>query len=258
LAPPPDDSLELAVARLRADPQRTAILLDFDGTLAPIVEDPALAAPLAGVGDALLALARRYAVVTVISGRPVDHLRRHLPDELHLVGLYGLEQWRDGELVPHPEVAGWRPVVAEVVAEARRDLADGVGVEDKGLSLTLHVRPRPDQAEVVRRWATEAAARTGLEVRSARMSMELHPPVAVDKGSVTAAHVEGLAAASFIGDDVGDVPAFVALATFAARSGGTAVRAVVRSDELAPELLALADVLLAGPAAVLDLLHRLA
>ena len=254
--PAGDDAPEAAVATLRAQPARTALLLDFDGTLAPIVEDPAAAVPLPGVGAALVALSHCYAVVGVISGRPVAYLRQHLPDGLHLVGLYGLERVRDGRLELHPDVAGWRPVVAEAVATARRELPAGVGIEDKGLSLTLHVRPRPDAAELVKRWAADAAARTGLLVRSARMSAELHPPVAADKGSVTAELIEGLEVACFIGDDVGDLPAFAALAAFAA-AGGTAVRAAVRSDELAPEVLAVADLLLDGPPAVLELLRAL-
>lgn len=256
MARAPDDPLAAAVALLRRDPDRTALLLDFDGTLAPIVEDPATAAPLPGTAEVLTALRDRYGVVAVISGRPVDHLQRHLPRSLLLVGLYGLERLRDGQLEVDPEVAAWRGVVAQVVAAARRELPEGVGVEDKGLSLTLHVRPRPDLAEEVGRWATDAAARTGLHVRGARMSAELHPPVAIDKGSVAAGFLAGRAAACFVGDDVGDLPAFAALDEFAS-AGGAAVRAVVTSPEVAPELLARADVVLDGPPDVLSFLRSL-
>jgi trehalose 6-phosphate phosphatase len=245
------------LAILRRDPARTAILLDFDGTLAPIVEDPAAAVPLPGILEALVTLQEQFTVVAVISGRPVAHLQEHLPDLRTLIGLYGLEQVRDGRVELHPDVAPWRPVIQDVVASAREELPEGVGVEDKGLSLTLHVRPRPDQAALVEQWAAAAAARTGLHVRRARMSAELHPPVAADKGTVTTTLLRGLAAAVFVGDDVGDLSAFTALDAFAA-GGGLAVRAVVTSPEVAPELLAAADLLLDGPPAVLDLLRALA
>lgn len=256
MAPAPDVALAAALHALREAPARTALLLDFDGTMAPIVDDPEAALPLPGIVDALDALRVGFGVVAVISGRPVRYLQRHLPGDLVMVGLYGLERVVDGQLELHPDVAGWQPVVADVIEAARRELPDGVGVEDKGLSLTLHVRPRPEHAAAVFEWAQAAAARSGLHVRRARMSAELHPPVAADKGTVTADLVAGLAAACFIGDDVGDLPAFRALDTFAA-SGGTAVRAVVGSNEAPPELLAVADILLDGPPAVLELLSAL-
>ncbi|MGH9274105.1 MAG: trehalose-phosphatase [Acidimicrobiales bacterium] len=251
-----DDAVAAALHALRQDPARSAILVDFDGTLAPIVEDPEAAVPLPGIVDALDALRSRFGVVAVVSGRPVSYLQRHLSGDLVLVGLYGLERVRDRRLELHPEVAGWRSVVAEVVEAARRELPDGVGVEDKGLSLTLHVRPRPDLAEIAQQWATAAAVRSGLHVRRARMSAELHPPVAADKGTVTAELIAGLAAACFVGDDVGDLPAFAALDAFAAE-GRVAVRVVVTSNEATPELLASADALLDGPPAVLEFLTAL-
>ncbi len=250
------DDVEELVAVLRAAPHRTALLLDFDGTLAPVVNDPSRAVPLPGVADALIGLSAGFGVVAVISGRPITHLRAHLPPEPTLVGLYGLEQVRAGEVITHPEAAQWGRVIDDVAAAAEAELPSGVGVEHKGLSLTLHVREHPDLASVVAAWADAAAQRTGLLVRSARMSTELHPPVAVDKGTAVASLLRDVEVACFIGDDVGDLPAFDALDAFAAR-GGTAIRLVVQSAELDEGMRARADALLAGPPAVLDLLLAL-
>src|SRR5205807_10586135 len=58
------------LAPFLAHPERAGVLCDFDGTLSPIVPDPATARPVAGALDALGALADRYAVVAVVSGRP--------------------------------------------------------------------------------------------------------------------------------------------------------------------------------------------
>lgn len=244
------------VAALRADPTRTAVLLDFDGTLAPIVEDPAAATPLLGTPEVLRSLSGAFGLVAVVSGRPVSYLQAHLPLGPELIGLYGLERASGDQVETHPEAAPWRRVIDDVAAAASAELPEGVGVEHKGLSLTLHMRPRPELAPLVDAWAAAAAARSGLHVRRARMSAELHPPVDADKGTVVDGLLAGRSTACFVGDDVGDLPAFDALDRFTA-AGGVAFRVVVESAETDPALLARADAVVAGPVAVLALLSAL-
>src|SRR5438445_5556067 len=107
------------LAPLRDRPEQTGIFSDFDGTLAPIVDDPAAARPLPGVADTLVRLARTFGRAGVISGRPVDFLRGVLVDDgLQLYGLYGLERTTGGAVVVEPEVEAWRPVVADVAQRA--------------------------------------------------------------------------------------------------------------------------------------------
>ncbi len=240
----------------RARPRDAAVLLDYDGTLSPIVLDPAKARPLGGAADALVALHQRCGQLAVVSGRPVEFLAQHLPDELTIYGLYGLEQRREGHLIEHPEATGWRDRIAEVVAAAHRDVPDGVEVESKGLSLTLHFRRHPELAEAAGEWATTMARDAGLEVRPAKKSLELHPPVAVDKGTVVESVVGGLAQACYLGDDEGDLAAFDGLDRVAERGCKTLALAVT-ADESSPELLARADATVAGPAGVLAFLRSL-
>jgi len=246
------------VASLRADPARTALLLDFDGTLAPIVEDPASSRPLPEIPAALDRLADRFALVAVVSGRPAAFLQAHLGSGPTLVGLYGLEQVRGGVVVENPAAGSWRAVVDEAAVAAAAELPAEVGIEHKGLSLTLHVRTCPEHAVAVEAWAVEGAARWGLRHGTAKRSAELHPPVELDKGTVVDALLEqaGVDVACFIGDDVGDLPAFDAIDRFV-DDGGEGHKVVVASEEAAPELLATADVVLAGPQEVLDLLRSL-
>src|ERR1051326_2744916 len=71
------------VETLRAAPQRTAVLTDVDGTLAPIVERPEQAAVPARARELLEALGERYALVGCISGRRAVEARR-------LVGIEGI------------------------------------------------------------------------------------------------------------------------------------------------------------------------
>jgi trehalose 6-phosphate phosphatase len=245
-----------ALALLRRDPSATALFLDFDGTLAPIVTAAADARPLPGTADVLTALAEHYAVVAVVSGRPLSFLSAHLPPAIERHGLYGLEAVLDGAPVAHPEAEAWRPVVDAVAADAAAGAPPGVDIEHKGLSLTLHFRRHPDLAGVTRGWATAAADRSGLELRAAKMSLELHPPVAVDKGTVVRDRSQGMATVAFVGDDVGDLPAFAALDDLRAQGVAT-VKVVVRTSETAPALLGHADVSVDGPAGALDLLTRL-
>ena len=232
-----------------------ALLTDFDGTLSPIVDDPAAAEPLPGAVEVLHELAARYAVVGVISGRPVSYLLDRLGDGLWLSGLYGLEEIEGGRRIESPVAADWRPVVDDVAGTALRAFGDGV-VEHKGLSLTLHFRTRPGLGPDVRRWADDRAAATGLEVRSAKASVELHPPVRVDKGTVVERAAANARAVCFLGDDVGDLPAFDALDRLAERGVAT-VRVAVQTPEAPVEVLERADVVVDGPEGALVVLRSL-
>ncbi|MGK2947258.1 MAG: trehalose-phosphatase [Acidimicrobiales bacterium] len=248
-----DDTL---LGPLREHPGTSAVLVDFDGTLAPIVEVADQAVPLPGVGEVLAALQDTYRTVAVVSGRPVAYLAQHLPSELTLCGLYGLERSEAGVVRQHPAAAGWPEVVDAAARRTAAEGPEGVDIEHKGLSLTLHVRRRPDLADAVAAWADLLAGETGLVPRPAKMSVELHPPVEVDKGTVVEELAADATAACFLGDDVGDLPAFGALERLGAQ-GLHAVKVAVRTSDAAPALLERADLEVDGPAGALDLLRSL-
>jgi trehalose 6-phosphate phosphatase len=235
-----------ALAPLRATPSRAGILTDFDGTVSPIVDEPSAARPLDGVAEMLDRLALRYALVAVISGRPVEYLQPFFSPALVLSGLYGLEVIRKGKRLDHPTAGAWREVIDDVATVAKVSGPPGMRVEHKGISITLHFREHPEIEADVIAFATRQAARSGLSARPARMSIELHPPIAADKGTAVRELASGLEALCFIGDDLGDLPGFEALDGLAAEGVAT-VRVAVRSDEAPAELLDLADVVVDGP-----------
>ena len=234
------------------DPDHSALCLDFDGTLSPIVEDPVAARPLPGVPELLAKLAERFALVAIISGRPVDFLEGVLanPPGVRLVGLYGLGQ-------VGPDAQPWAAVIADAVVDARAEAPDGVYVEPKGLTVTLHWRHAPEAGPWVTAFAARQEKQRGLRIYPGRLSLELRPPLNVDKGSVVRSLAGGMRAVAVFGDDLGDLPAFAAAAEMA--TGGVAVaRVAVVDEESAPEVAARADVVVDGPAGALALLEQLA
>lgn len=246
-------------APLLADPAGSAVLTDFDGTLAPIVDDPEQAVPLPGAAEVLGRLASRYAAVGVVSGRPVRYLQERLGPVggLLLAGLYGLERARDGEVEVLAEAQPWSEKVEGAAAAAERAAPAGVGVERKGLALTLHFRQAPHHRGWVERFAGEQAAATGLVAHPGRCSVELRPPVNADKGTVVAEVAGGRAAACYLGDDAGDQAAFAALDRLR-RAGMFTLAVAVDSPEAPPGLLSAADVVVEGPAGALSFLAALA
>jgi trehalose 6-phosphate phosphatase len=241
-------------------PERSALFLDYDGTLAPIVDDPGAARPLPGVPGVLARLVDRFALVAVVSGRPIAFLLEVLghPAGVHLAGLYGMETAQPGgEARPSEEAAPWRPVVAEVTRLAVAEAPPGAEVEAKGLTVTLHWRRHPETEPWARRFADRETARTGLVGQPGRMALELRPPIAVDKGSVVRRLAPGHAAVGCFGDDLGDLPAFQALNELAT-AGVAVARVAVVDAESPPEVAAAADLVVQGPPGALALLQLLA
>ncbi len=247
---------------LAAEPGHSALFLDFDGTLSAIVDDPVGARALPGVPDLLADLATHLALVAVISGRPTAFLRQVLGDPagVELVGLYGLER----ALGASGEAHHWAGLIDEVVAEAQAGAPAGVYVEPKGLTVTLHWRHAPDERPWVSEFAERQRTSRGLLVHPGRMELELRPPIEVDKGTV----IRGLAAqrapgqlhqVAAFGDDMGDLPAFVAVGELGTPAHPVAAVRVAAVDAESPPVVAeRADLTVAGAAGAVALLHDLA
>ena len=235
----PDDPLRL----LAAEPERAAVLLDVDGTLAAIVARPEDAYVPEETRGELARLAGRYALVACVSGRPRSEVER-------MVGVAGVAVVGEHGLELAPEAAAWADRVAE--------FARGVDwpAERKPLSVSFHFR-RADDQDAARAYLTrvaDAAEAEGLVPRWGRMVLEVRPPVAADKGTAVRTLVTraGVRRALYAGDDRTDLDAFHGLEGLE-----LGVRVAVGSAEAPPELLAAADLVVDGTDGVLGLLRRL-
>ncbi|WP_432054736.1 trehalose-phosphatase [Streptomyces sp. bgisy022] len=255
---------------LLARPGGALIGLDFDGTLAPIVPDPDRARAHPGAVPALTALAPKVASVAVITGRPPAVAVRNGGfagvaglEHLVVLGHYGAERWDAATDTvtapePHPGVAAVRhelPGLLEGLEAAR-----GARVEEKGRAVAVHTRraAAPQAAfEALRGPLTDLATRHGLIVEPGRMVLELRPP-GMDKGVALREYARetGAGCVLYAGDDLGDLPAFAAVDEL--RSDGVPGLLVCSGSDEVPELRDRADLVVDGPAGLVDLLTALA
>ncbi len=253
-----DERLAAALDATAAGPARCGFFFDFDGTLAPIQDDPETVQPAPGVLEALAELAVAVNRVAVVSARPVEFLRSRFAGvaPITLYGLYGLESSRvDGHVVTEPDALPWIPVIADLAERARAELPAGSLVEFKRLSVALHYRTAPELAGAVEAWAAEQAGSLGLRVQTGRMVVELKPPVQRDKGSVIAEEIGDLGCAWYFGDDVADLAAFAAVEDRASRGDGfVGVRVAVANPETGSTVTGAADIVLSFPESVPALL----
>ncbi|MEU2929808.1 trehalose-phosphatase [Streptomyces sp. NPDC007251] len=261
---------QAGLAALLAKPSAAVVGLDFDGTLAPIVADPEQARAHPEAVPALAALAPKVASIAVITGRPAGVAVRYggfagVPGLEHLtvLGHYGAERWDavTGTVTapaPHPGVAATRAELPGVLDRA--GAWPGTWIEEKGRAVAVHTRRAADpQAafEALRGPLTDLAARHGLIVEPGRMVLELRPP-GMDKGVALADHVRrtGAECVVYAGDDLGDLPAFAAVDKL--RSDGVPGLLVCSGSAEVAELAERADVVVDGPAGVVQLLRSLA
>ena len=261
-----------AAAALEAivrSPSETLVASDFDGTLAPIVEDPEQAYADPNAVAALGRIAEHVGAVVVITGRPVRTAVRlgrfrQVPGlrSMIVLGQYGVERWDAGEdeyrLPPNP------PEI-NAVAEELPKILDSLGlvqarIEDKGRAIAVHTRSLPDPHLALATLAdplADLAARHGLVLTPGKNVWEIRPP-GIDKGATLRAIIDETAARQviFAGDDLGDLPAFQTVRELAA-SGVLGLLVCSASTE-EDALTDVSDVIVDGPSGLALWLDELA
>jgi trehalose 6-phosphate phosphatase len=235
--------------------------LDFDGTLAPIVSRPEDAALLPASRQALDRLAQRTDThIALISGRSLQDLRsRVVLDRVYYAGNHGLEIEGPDVHRVHEIAADAHATLQALARQLERELAgiDGVIVEDKTLTLSVHFRLVSDREQEARvRDAVRACARdhAGLRLTDGKKVVEIRPDVDWNKGRAlrflreTLEDRFGRGPAVFIGDDRTDEDAF--------RELGATDCSIVVGDP--PQHESVAQASLRSPTEVAQFLRRLA
>jgi trehalose 6-phosphate phosphatase len=245
-----ESSKPRALAAFAAAEGRAGILVDFDGSLSPIVARPELAQIREGARDALARLAGRYAVVAVVSGRTRAELETLIGvPGVTLAALYGIE---DDTTLPQGLEDRVRAIAATI---------PGIRVEPKGGSIATHYRGAsdPEAAEAALAEAlAPIAAESGMELIEGKKVLELVPAGRPLKGGAVERIVADAAldAVLYAGDDQADLKAFEVLDRLAA-DGLVTVKVAVHGPETPAALTATADVVVDGPAGLVGLLRRL-
>ncbi len=259
-----------ALASLLADPQQAMLAFDFDGTLAPIVDDPQRAHASARSVDALERIAPCVGKLAVVTGRPVEaavrlggFADRDGLSRMTILGQYGTERWDadtgESSVPPPPEsVALVRAAIPELLAELG---IEGARLEDKGHAVVVHTRGLDDPASAQQQMSeplAELARRHGLAAEHGRYVIEIRDS-SIDKGAALRSLVAetGTRTIVYAGDDLGDLPAYAAL-TAMREAGEAEVMLIAVASEEQRALMPRADLVVHGPDELSEWLERLA
>jgi trehalose 6-phosphate phosphatase len=261
-----DFAFDACVVALSRSP--AGLFTDIDGTISHVAGTPSAATIADGAVEALGALADAIALVSVVTGRSADDARTLVEnDRVLIVGNHGLERIGKSGRSVHSAAQAQVEQIAQALAIIEQEIAsdpdsDGVLFENKGLSGSIHFRLSTDRDQSrarILQLASREAAKRGLRVTEGRLVIELRPATSVNKGTATVDLIAelGLKGGVYIGDDVTDIDAFLALKAFPIVDFvGTSV--AVLSPESDPRLMEAADVTVDGVNECVELLQRLA
>ncbi|GAB2572629.1 trehalose-phosphatase [Microlunatus antarcticus] len=262
----------LAQNRLQAvldHPEQTLVGIDFDGTLAPIVADPEQAHADPRAVAALGRLGRLLGTVAVVTGRPARTAVRlggfrdvEGLDRLVVLGQYGVERWdaSTDEFVIPPDPGQVAALTQEIPPLLDRLGQGAAHVEHKGRAVVVHTRQLPDpdaSFSTLSGPLNDLAERHEMVVEPGKNVLEIRSP-GIDKGVALRAIVEqtGARQVVFVGDDLGDLPAFREVEQL--RREGLGGLLVCSASHEEDALSAIADVVVQGPAGVATWLEELA
>lgn len=239
---------------------RFGMLLDVDGTISPIVDDPNAAQITDRARAILNDLQDCLPLLAFVSGRAAADIHKRVGIEGGIyVGNHGMEQWVDGEVRRNPAVVKYRPNIESAMAAAEPLFPTGMWVEDKITTVSLHYRQTGDPQRVaadMKGPIREIATANDLDFFEGNMIFELRPPIKINKGSALTRLIAEyeLEAAFFVGDDVTDSEAFEVAR--AIREAGTcqAYALGVESDYMPAVVAETADYLALGVGGVEDFL----
>jgi trehalose 6-phosphate phosphatase len=267
----PTHADEVTVARvaevLRLRP--AGLFTDIDGTISEIAPTPAEAVVTREAREVLRVLAHRLAIVGAVTGRAAEDGARLVGvPELLVVGNHGMEWLQSTRRWVHPEAGATNTALASALADIAAALSqagvqDGVVLEDKRFTGSIHYRLSPDQLaarDAILAAAGDAAVRYGLRITEGRFVVELRPAVVINKGTaiVELVRMHSLNGVVYLGDDVTDVDAFVAMRELHMSGGVSSLSVAILSAETHPSVSSMADLTIPSVDACIELLTAVA
>ncbi len=230
------------------------LITDIDGTISPTVATPqqAMVSPLCH--HYLSILCRQLALVAAISGRPVVEVKDMMAiDGMVYIGNHGLERWTEGHAELLPKARDCSGVVKAALEEITPLLAaiEGIIIQDKGITATIHYRLCPDP-QLAERQILAAVANSprsrGLRVMREKMAIDLLPPVEANKGTATLRLIQDydLSGGVYLGDDITDIESFRVIRAASRDSDFRGVAIGITGPEMPQELIAEVDFTLDG------------
>jgi len=231
---------------------RVGLITDMDGTISHIVDNPDAAHVTPKNLDLLNQLQQHLTLVAVVSGRAVQDVAGKVGlSNLTYIGNHGMEYWKNEQVVVAPEIAAYRPNIKSAIADLQAHLIDGMLLEDKQTTLSIHYRRADDPTEIAQTFkpiVETIAEQNNLMSFAGRMIFEIRPNVAINKGTAFKHLVttHNLDAALYIGDDTTDVDAFIMARHLRDTDQCYSFAVGVESDDMPPPVADNADMTVAG------------
>ncbi len=229
------------------------LITDVDGTISNIAPTPQAAKVWPPCRHALAILVKHLALVAAISGRPAVEVRNMVKvDGVVYIGNHGMEHWDEGNLKPTEDIADYSAVITATIDELTPVLSrPDIILETKGITATIHYRLCPNHQAARREILAalkKATPAKRLRIMSGKMSINLLPPVDINKGTAVIKLIKAysLRAGVYLGDEVTDIDAFKAIHSAARNSEFQGFTIGVTSREMPKRLRDESDFTLNG------------
>ncbi|SCG86034.1 putative trehalose-phosphate phosphatase 8 [Methanobacterium congolense] len=196
--------------------KKTVIITDVDGTISEIVPTPQEAFVSYSMKETLTGLSKKFQMVAVVSGRPVEDVKRMIGIEgLLYVGNHGMEYMKNGQIQVEEDTKRYIQRINEAACKIKEEEscnAEGVLLEDKGLCFSIHYRlcKDPNARKILLDALKDMEELKGLQIKEGRKVIEIRPPTGYDKGKILERIVKDhdVKSVIYLGDDVTDSDAF--------------------------------------------------
>ena len=194
------------------------LITDLDGTISPVPTNFQERKISPTIVHHLANLVSRFDLVAIVSGRETEALKGMVNiDGIKYIGHYGMEWWDDNRAILHPDVKIYLPSIRAIAKELETlRSVDGIMIQDKWASISIHYHLCPDPA-AAKRTIMEVLRKSphfkNLRIMDEKTNIGIIPPLDIDKGTAVKTLIDQfhLKGAVYVGDDVADVPAFRAV-----------------------------------------------